>query len=1013
MSHGIGWQAVFPEILAASHAARSVPPFDEQARSRAVAERVTAARKFPFWLAVIGAMAFVLPNGWFVGIAVLGVFALLVYRAIQRASALAAELAQESHRLRAAHALEVERLRSILVSADRGSADSLRLLLTRWHQHRPQSLRQFVAELGGTASHAWMLGGHAVRRDDIPSGTPRRGRGGRTVFDKRKASDIDEDLAEINAAAVLSLLTALFSGPSPKEVAVRVDILNPVSGERIPWVTLSTSLHQRVLQDAMTAESPVGALRRLGGDVGRCRNQRLTPAKEPQVPTLLATAFSSARANSTPANTISAAPTRTPSPPLAASAPSRTTRPAESRAAQAAPPQSTAPVTTVPPAGPVFPVVAPQHDYRRAVAADDYSQSLAEIPMGESAPEIAAPSRAIPRPPAGFSGSIIGLSSATPSPRNVNGEFSTIARKFAAYPGDPSAPFVPFKAYYSQYAHMDARQLRFFFRWRATIRRGEVIPTDLSYIFVHTYELLHLIGAENATHAAVQIERLWSSYRDVFPAMDAYLVRWAADLYAAEVGTAAALSFVHRAVAAGASVADESLIVTDQRWAVTDYAGMPAAGIAMLVGERRLGDNKFFREHNAIVNGHPWVEGAYREAMLATDRAFEAKHGKTLRDAAVDEHGMRAVTREAFQGAVYDWKRKTVALGRVPAFTETSRTVALYRNAVRYAENLLRKERSFSGKLRGIELDSALAKAIDAQIAAYIRTTKPRTRVTLDLTKTKDLARESADVRARLLDGIEEAYDPTPRPVSIGDGGRPPETPSSTYSVQSHAPADLLAAGLLTDLPAVQSAIATLSIAARAILAAVVANGFEVHERSPLLTAAAGGALIAPLVDEINERAVASLGDVLCVYEGKLLILQEDYRDEVCWALQGNLDGLRTVAGMPSTSPVLAAEVQVASGSEAPAGAMAPSESIGPVEVEALALIVAGGPGVSAALLTLAAANASTLLLLVDRVNGCGLESAHGDILVDGDAEPPVILDDAMAFVVGLLARTGASVASW
>jgi hypothetical protein len=631
----------------------------------------------------------------------------------------------------------------------------------------------------------------------------------------------------------------------------------------------------------------------------------------------------------------------------------------------------------------------------------DYDARLVELPVDAASQDAPVAGRAIPRPPAGFAGSSIGLSSATPKPSNVAGQFSIVARKYAAYPGELNAPFVPFKAYYSTYGDMSAQQMRYYFRWRHLIRAGDIQPTDLSYIFVHTYELLHLVGAEDATDAGARLERLWLAYRSAFPNLDTYHVRWIADLYAAEVGADAATAFIQRAVAQGTPVADELLLVTDEYWAASDYHRMPRAGIALLLGERRLGDNKFYREHNTEVDGRPWVEGGYREAIMATDRAFREKHGKSLRDATVEEHGLRTLGREAFQGAVYDWKRKYVVLGKVPALTDTSRTVALHRNAVRYAENLLRKERAFTGKLRGIELDPVLAKALDDAIGAYIRTTKPRTRVTIDVAKAKDLARESADIRARLLDGV--ADDPTPatshamiQPVTAHPAGL-----SGNADAAPEPPESAIAAGLLSDMEAVRSAVRLLSSPAHALLNAVMTAGCELREDHTTLLTAVGGALVGPLVDEINEHALESIGDVLVVHEGETLVVQEDYRDEVYFVLMGHLDGFSSTSGGGPAAPVdadpgLRARVSTP---------LAESEVFGPLEVQVLVVISAAGPEAGSQLTELASANATTVLLLVERVNECGLASSHGDIILDGDAAPPAIIEDAQDFVQALLTR--------
>jgi hypothetical protein len=278
--------------------------------------------------------------------------------------------------------------------------------------------------------------------------------------------------------------------------------------------------------------------------------------------------------------------------------------------------------------------------------------------------------------------------------------------------------------------------------------------------------------------------------------------------------------------------------------------------------------------------------------------------------------------------------------------------------------------------------------------------TQHRVCLRLHLAKARDLARESADIRARLLEGIFE----NTRDEAIA--ASPPSARVTALEVASPSrpatlvPDEVLSAGLLSDLAAVQAAIASLSSSAKPILEVILAAGWEVSADDAALQAAARGALIAPLLDEINQSALDSIGDILVVLEAGTLVLQEDYRDEVYFALRGDLEGFSAAPGssapvVPAVNPSSKAQGAEASGPEIGA--------FGPVEMRALSLIEAGGLDVEAKLTALASENVTTTLLLVDRVNECGLSSTHGDIILDGDAAPPAIIEDARSFVGELL----------
>jgi len=501
----IGWRSALPGILESGNSARQPPTFDETARRRIVEKRVAEANRFPLWPLLFAVLAFLLPMGWVWAGAVVAFWGFLVHQAVQRAADVRAQLEEETEHLRHEAQSEAEHFGNVVAAANEGDAESLRVLLARWLELRPQATQRSDFRLSVDAQHGWHLDGQAIRRDEIAHVIPRLGRSGRTVNEKRRATDVDEDLAELNAAAVLSALIALFSGPTSQRVTVRVMMLDPSTGRSVPWITLACPISHPQLQRVLTPiGSAAAAIRRLGGDVGRCRNRRITAAAEPPA------------------------------------------RPAPSAPAPAVPTRSIA--------VPVARVTA------SSVESSPYGANAAAVNFHSASPEAritVTPSHAIPTAPDSGGGTSPGPVNAAPTPRNVRGEFSTVARRFAGYPGDPAARFVAFQTYYSTYAQMTSEQLRFYFKWRNAARKGELLGTDLSYIFVHVYELLHIIGAQSGFDAGEQLEKLWLTNRNAFPTLDSYLVRWTADLYATEQWNGAAIDLIQRAVTMGAACGAE------------------------------------------------------------------------------------------------------------------------------------------------------------------------------------------------------------------------------------------------------------------------------------------------------------------------------------------------------------------------------------------------------------------------------------------------------------------------
>jgi hypothetical protein len=964
------------------------------------------------------------------------------------------EVERSKHR-EAARAFLVE----IVEAANRGELRAQERLRERWHSLLPPVAQSFSVQLSRASGGECRITGRAIGPDDIPNVVPRLGRGGRIVHDKRKVGDVDEDLTELNAATALSLLLAICGDADRVYVHLSVRMAGTPAGDlpwlrlaaRVGYAELQGILARM--------EAPSEAIAELGGTVGRRRGKKFYPAEDPfltrprdAVPDLSAADSPSREVRHRPepqalagfgasvpetnAEQIAwtkATPQRHdgigPDPEALRAGkinPEREGKVLEAiRGGKAGSTvQSLMAFTglreptvrhfgiSASQAGLIeaiqvrdtyYFVVRPDDDEasadamgiraailslqkserpkaRAPVSAGRESEGLTTwrrldkatfAPVGiESVSEVtSSPAEKVTAPPAGGE-----HERGDPKPRDMRGPFGIVAKRWANYDGDPSARFIPFHHYYPTYESLDPGQLHCYFGWRKAFRAGQTPPTDLSYLFLHVYELIHVIGVPDLRHAASELERLWAGYRPTYAKLDNYLVPWIADLYALEGLTDEVASWYRRAVGTGATIPDRET-VTDLYWAVADYSGMPRLALATLTGEPKLGSNKFCLEHN--LDG--WVERGYREALKTVDEAFRAKSGKRLRDATIEASGLKPLTREAFAGAVYDWKRVRVTIAQLPNLDETSLAVCTFQSAVRYAENRMREQRKFRARLRGVEIDSDLAAAIDQRLADYVRATRPRTRVTIDLAKAKELEQESSEVRDILLRGLENGGDSEAGSPAFAPSSRPDGTP----------------AGLLTDLAAVQSAISCCSVPARAVLDSFVAIGWEVEATDARLSTPAGGALVSPLIDEINGHSVTALGDLLIVPEGDLYVVQEDFRDEVYCVVRGSLEGF----GVPSS--------QVSDDSPTCDGTPEPefdNYGFGPAEVEALRLL-SSGVKVDGRLGALAQDHGGSTLLFLERINELALASPHGDLIVDAGQDPPALIEDAREWVTTLLGQ--------
>lgn len=80
--------------------------------------------------------------------------------------------------------------------------------------------------------------------------------------------------------------------------------------------------------------------------------------------------------------------------------------------------------------------------------------------------------------------------------------------------------------YYPTYESLSDRELRGYFSWRSKLRRGEILKTSLSFVFLHIYELINQIGVGSAEEGYEKLMSLRRDYGAVDDSILPYLDRW-------------------------------------------------------------------------------------------------------------------------------------------------------------------------------------------------------------------------------------------------------------------------------------------------------------------------------------------------------------------------------------------------------------------------------------------------------------------------------------------------------
>ena len=94
--------------------------------------------------------------------------------------------------------------------------------------------------------------------------------------------------------------------------------------------------------------------------------------------------------------------------------------------------------------------------------------------------------------------------------------------------GEPCQP-AAFFSYVPQYAQMNRAQLNWYLYWRDGVRRGEIMPTDYSYILLYVFEIINLADTVDVRVGQQQLCALRTAFRGTYPRLGHLLDEWICD----------------------------------------------------------------------------------------------------------------------------------------------------------------------------------------------------------------------------------------------------------------------------------------------------------------------------------------------------------------------------------------------------------------------------------------------------------------------------------------------------
>ncbi|WP_334073145.1 TerB N-terminal domain-containing protein [Paenibacillus sp. A14] len=337
-----------------------------------------------------------------------------------------------------------------------------------------------------------------------------------------------------------------------------------------------------------------------------------------------------------------------------------------------------------------------------------------------------------------------------------------------------SAEFVPFQHYWPTYEEMQPAQLKWYLHWRGEVRAGRYPDTDLSYLFVYLYELIHGIGWREPSQGFELIRRVWQEYRQRYPKLDLYAREWLYDfalVFGLDLPRMEPLLKFPRNLSTELRelewyrrfTAEPLGLSWDMLTPLLDYEVEKSR---FYTGQGRKDLQQYAPKVVSLVDGY--MSKAQGNRLLARFKPREKK-----------------VKRHLFRSAVYDFELhgRSVPVTVLPV-SEHPPLRDYVTQLVRLTENKLRELTGFKGKLRGIAVepdveqlvDRFLRKELEQRKAEEAKARAPK--VKINTVKLRKLQKESDEVRdlllAEELAGAGEAPWGEPAPVAGPIAGSEP-----------------------------------------------------------------------------------------------------------------------------------------------------------------------------------------------------------------------------------------------
>ena len=263
--------------------------------------------------------------------------------------------------------------------------------------------------------------------------------------------------------------------------------------------------------------------------------------------------------------------------------------------------------------------------------------------------------------------------------------------------------FVPFAHYWPTYSDMTPPQYRWYMYWRSELREARLLPTDLSYIFVHVYEAINLVGVPDHASAYRRLVQLWLHYRGAFPKLDNYMPDWIADFIVVQRLGIDPLDWYAFVLQIGAAQRiDPDLVLEINAAGRLPIEKLPPDFLFRLSNYSPR-QSKFYRTYAQDLQ----LDTAYVVGLAAVDAAHRSATQKGLLQSF---HSGRAYTlkRAPFLSAVHGYSIPEISIAKVHHWSADPQLGESIGTVLRHTENILRTQSKYRSLLRGVTVPPEL-----------------------------------------------------------------------------------------------------------------------------------------------------------------------------------------------------------------------------------------------------------------------------------------------------------------